>query len=48
VIGELWYFMVLHGKEYAISEPMSATNIVHLKQIVAVLKRFIDILSANL
>ncbi|MEO0043134.1 MAG: hypothetical protein RL329_2582 [Bacteroidota bacterium] len=48
VIGELWYFMVLHGKEYAISEPMSATNIIHLKQIVAILKRFIDILNVHL
>jgi hypothetical protein len=39
VIGELWYFMVLHGKEYAIGKGLDATNIDGLTHIFLILKK---------
>jgi hypothetical protein len=39
VIGELWYFMVLHGKEYAIGKGLDATDIDGLSHIFLILKK---------
>ena len=39
VIGELWYFMVLHGKEYAIGKGLDATNIDGLSHIFKILRK---------
>lgn len=44
VIGEQWYFMVLHGREYAIAEGLSATDFKELQKILLVLRKFKDIL----
>lgn len=44
VIGENWYFMVLNGREYAISEGISATNRQELQKILIILRKFKDIL----
>ncbi len=39
VIGELWYFMVLHGKEYAIAKGLDATDIDGLSHIFLILRK---------
>lgn len=39
VIGELWYFMVLHGKEYAIGKGLDATDIDGLSHIFLILRK---------
>ncbi|MCP4109572.1 MAG: hypothetical protein GY749_29300 [Desulfobacteraceae bacterium] len=47
VKGKLWYFMILSGKEYAITEPYTASrpDIVDIFKILKILKRIIcDIL----
>ena len=48
VIGEQWYFMVMHGQEYAIAEGLSATQSSELQKILLVLRRFKDILLTDL
>jgi hypothetical protein len=40
VIGENWYFMVMHGREYAIDTGFVATKSEELLKIYAILKRF--------
>ncbi len=44
VIGELWHFMVLHGKEYTIHKGYNATNPDDLQKILLILRKFKDIL----
>jgi len=48
VIGKDWYFMVMEGKEYCISESYSATNKQELLQIIAILREFRVILETTL
>ncbi len=38
VKGKLWYFMILHGRAYAVSEPYTAT-LDHVYEILRILKR---------
>ena len=46
VIGENWYFMLLHGREYAIDKGLNATKTDDLHQIFLILKKFKTILMA--
>jgi hypothetical protein len=48
VIGKDWYFMVMEGREYCISESYSATNKQELLQIIAILREFRVILETTL
>jgi hypothetical protein len=48
VIGKDWYFMVMEGKEYCISESYRATNKQELLQIIAILRAFRVILETTL
>ena len=48
VIGELWHFMVLHGKEYAVHNGLNATNKEELQAILLVLRKFKHILLTDL
>ena len=47
VIGELWHFMVIHGREYSIHKGFNATNPNDLQTILLILRKFKDILLAN-
>ena len=38
-LGRLWFFVVLVGKEYSISEAYDATKVEELKAIVAILEK---------
>lgn len=44
VIGELWHFMVIYGREYSIHKGFNATNPDELQKILLVLRKFKDIL----
>lgn len=48
VVGRLWYFMVLKGKEFAISKDYSATHDDDILNIVRILKALRSILFARL
>jgi hypothetical protein len=45
VIGELWHFMVIHGRDYSIHKGFNATNPDDLQKILLVLRKFKDVLS---
>ena len=47
VIGELWHFMIIHGREYSIHKGFNATNPNDLQTILLILRKFKDILLAN-
>lgn len=44
IIGEYWYFMILNGKDYAISHGYIAEKPDDLKAILLILRKFKDIL----
>lgn len=44
VKGKLWYFMILHGKEYGITEPYTA-SLDHICDILRILKALKQIIS---
>jgi hypothetical protein len=44
VIGELWHFMVIHGREYSIHKGFNATNPDELQKILLILRKFKDVL----
>jgi hypothetical protein len=48
VTGRNWYFIVLEHKEFAISDPLAATNKEDLNQIVSILRAFADIIHNTL
>jgi hypothetical protein len=48
VIGKDWYFMVMEGKEYCISNAYQATKKDELLQIIAILREFRVILETTL
>jgi hypothetical protein len=48
IIGGFWYFMVMQGSEYAISQPYIATKKEELLQIIAILRHFKIILERDL
>lgn len=48
VIGKDWYFMVMEGKKYCISDSLSAINQQDLLQIIAILRKFRVILETTL
>lgn len=48
IIGEYWYFMILNGKEYAISDGYIAAKSDDLKAILLILRKFKDILFSEL
>ena len=47
VIGELWHFMVCHGREYSIHKGFNATNPDELQRILLILRKFKEILLQN-
>ncbi len=48
VIGRHWYFVVLNQREYAISHAYDATEKIHLRKIIAILRYFWVILETDL
>jgi hypothetical protein len=48
VMGSAWRFVVLKEKTYCVSDPFEATNREDLLQIVAILRKFKDILETEL
>ena len=48
VIGELWHFMVIHGRNYSIHKGLNATNPDELQRILLVLRKFKNILLTEL
>jgi hypothetical protein len=48
IIGRLWYFVTMEGKEYCVSKAFDSTEEVGLMQIIAVLRHFKVILKATL
>jgi hypothetical protein len=48
IIGRYWHFMVMQGREYAISQPYIATKKEELLQIIAILRHFKIILERDL
>ncbi len=48
VVGELWYFMILDGKTYSISNGYVAANADDLQQIFLILRKFKHILHTKL
>jgi hypothetical protein len=48
VVGELWYFMILDGKSYSVSNGYVAANADDLQTILLILKKFKLILSNEL
>lgn len=45
VIGELWHFMVIDGREYSIHKGFNATNPEELQKILLILRKFKDVLA---
>ena len=48
VVGELWYFMILDGKTYSISNGYVAANADDLQTILLILRKFKHILATEL
>ena len=48
VIGKQWTFVVMEGKTYCVSEAYDATSRNDLLQIIAVLRKFKEILETRL
>jgi hypothetical protein len=48
VIGENWYFMVMHGRDYAIASSLDSTSKEDLQTILLILRKFKDILLTKL
>ncbi len=48
VIGGAWRFVVMQGKTYCVSSPFEATERNELLQIIAILRKFKDILETEL
>lgn len=48
VIGRFWYFVIMEEKQYCISEAFDSTKADSLLQIIAVLRRFKQILETEL
>ena len=48
VVGENWYFMILDGKTYSISNAFVSTNANGLQTILLILRKFKQILTASL
>ena len=48
IIGEYWYFMILNGKDYAISDGYIAAKSDDIKAILLILRKFKDILLSEL
>ncbi|MEY3997074.1 MAG: hypothetical protein RL344_1417 [Pseudomonadota bacterium] len=48
IIGRLWYFVTMEGKEYCVSKAFDSTEEVSLMQIIAVLRHFKIILETKL
>jgi hypothetical protein len=48
IIGEMWYFMVMQAKEYAIAKAFDASDLQDLCQIVSILRTFKEILIRDL
>ena len=48
IVGELWYFMILDGKDYSISNGYVAANADDLQQILLILRKFKEILHTQL
>jgi hypothetical protein len=48
VVGELWYFMILDGKTYSISNGYVAANADDLQTILLILRKFKHILTTEL
>ena len=47
VIGELWHFMVIDGREYSIHKGLNATNPEELQKILLILRKFKDVLAVK-
>ncbi len=48
VIGENWYFMVMHQRHFSISNGYNAANSNDLQTILLILKKFKDVLKAKI
>jgi hypothetical protein len=48
VIGSNWRFVVMEGKEYCISKAYDCTDEPELRQIIAILRKFKEILTTEL
>jgi hypothetical protein len=48
VIGEMWYFMLLNGREYAIDKGLNALKFDELQKIYLVLKKVKNIISKRI
>jgi hypothetical protein len=48
VIGRSWYFVVMEQKEYAVSSAYDCTDAQELHQIIAILRKFKEILETQL
>ena len=48
LVGELWYFMILDGKTYSISNGYVAANADDLQRILLILRKFKIILATEL
>ena len=48
IVGRLWYFMVLQGKEFAVSKDYSATHEDDIFEIVKILKALRNLLLERL
>jgi hypothetical protein len=48
VVGAIWRFVVMHGKDYCLSNPYAATDREDLLKIIAILRKFKEILETKL
>lgn len=48
VVGRLWYFVTMEGKNYCVSQAFDSTDEQDLLQIIAVLRKFKEILQTTL
>jgi len=48
IVGAIWRFVIMEGKEYCVSEAFESTKREHLLQIIAILRKFRHILETRL
>ncbi len=48
VVGEIWKFVIMEGKDYCVSPPYACTVREDLMQIIAILRKFKEILETRL
>ena len=48
IVGAIWRFVIMEGKEYCISEAFESTKRTNLMQIIAILRKFKHILETRL